>query len=195
MPPFSHESPGNAKKDFQSGAVPFYTPIMPTELGPPHSHFVSAAEGWTELGNLPEARMELDRIAAVYQKHPCVLEARWKIAARAQDWAVALALARALLDTAPEAPTGWLHHSYSLRRAPGGGVQAAWDALLPALDKFPALAVIPYNLACYACQLGQLDQARSLLRRALELSYKPSLKQMALQDPDLQPLWPEIPGL
>ncbi len=148
-----------------------------------------------ELGNLTEARKELDRIAAAFQNHPRVLEARWKIAAQAQDWTAALAVAREFLDATPDAPTGWLHHSYSLRRAPGGGVQAAWDALFPALERFPTLAVLPYNLACYACQLGQLERARSLFKRALDLSDKPSLKQMALQDPDLQALWPELPGL
>ena len=148
-----------------------------------------------ELGNLPEATAELNRIPAPFQNHPRVLETRWNIAAQARDWAAALALARTLLDTAPEISSGWLHHSYSVRRAPGGGVQAAWDALFPALEKFPKTAIIPYNLACYACQLRQLDTARALFKRALDLTDKSRLKEMALQDSDLQLLWPEIPGL
>jgi hypothetical protein len=75
---------------------------------------------------------------------------------------------------------------------PGGGLRAAWNALAPALDRFPKHEIIPYNLACYACQLDQLDQARILFQRALATGNKKHLKEMALDDSDLQPLWNEI---
>ena len=40
-------------------------------------------------------------------------------------------------------------------------------ALRPAFEKFPKVSVIPYNLACYACQMNKLDEARVWLRRAM----------------------------
>ena len=60
---------------------------------------------------------------------------------------------RALIAAAPDRAVGWLHHAYALRRATGGGLLAAFNALSPVADKFPDEATIPYNLACYTCQM------------------------------------------
>ena len=79
-----------------------------------------------------------------------------------------------------------------MRRVPDGGVQKAWEALLPAGDKFPKELIIPFNLSCYACQLRQLDAARDWLKRAVAVGGKEKIKQMALNDADLKPLWDEI---
>jgi tetratricopeptide (TPR) repeat protein len=142
-------------------------------LEPPYTHFLSAAEGWVELGNTLEATAELDRIPDELQNVPAVLAAR------------------ALLRTAPEIAAGWLHQSYALRRLPEGSLSAAWEALFPALERFPDETLVPYNLACYACQLGRLDEARGLLHRAMN-SKRQFVKQIALADADLEPLWGEI---
>jgi tetratricopeptide (TPR) repeat protein len=166
-----------------------------TELKPPDSHFLSAAEGWLELGDVPEARAELDLIQAGFREHPEVLKVRWAICAQEKDWLAALHVGRRLVGLSPEEPFGWLHQAYALRRAPEGGLKAAWDSLFPALEKFPDIPIIPYNLACYACQLGQWDQARELLKRALTIGDGRHIREIALQDPDLQPLWTEIPEL
>lgn len=50
---------------------------------------------------------------------------------------------------------------------------------------------MPYNLACYACVLGRVEDARRLLERAIELSGKhgDEVKLQALDDPDLARLW------
>ena len=67
----------------------------------------------------------------------------------------------------------------------------ALDTLLPVADKFPTLWVIPYNLACYYCQLGQLPEARDYLAQAFKLGGKKAIQPQALEDPDLAPLWGE----
>jgi hypothetical protein len=162
------------------------------QIDPPDVHYLSAAIGWLELGVAAESEAELNRISASLQSHPDVLEVRWLILAQTRRWDNALAVARALLRTAPQRSSGWLHQAYSLRRAFSDGLQQAWDALLPAYDKFPREATIPYNLSCYACQMRQLDQARAWLRRALKIGDAEKIKRMALDDPDLQPLWEEI---
>src|SRR6266516_2794410 len=97
-------------------------------LGPPDTHFLSAAVGWCELGSVAEAK-------------------------------------------------------------------AAWDVLLPAVETFPEEPIIAYNLSCYACQLGRLDQARQWLQRAVKVAGKEKIKFMALNDDDLSPLWEEIEKL
>jgi tetratricopeptide (TPR) repeat protein len=161
-------------------------------LEPPDVHYLSAAIGWIELGNLVEAEEDLNRVSAELQCHPDVLEVRWIIVAQTRRWDAALEIARALLKLAPNRSSGWLHHAYTLRRVSKDGLRMAWDALLPAYDKFPREPTISYNLSCYACQMHQLDEAKTWLRRALKIGNKEEIKRMALDDPDLQPLWEEI---
>jgi predicted Zn-dependent protease len=163
-------------------------------LEPPDIHYFSAAIGWLELGSAEEARAELGRIAAERQSHPDVLEVRWMICAQEGRWDEGLDVARSLVERAPDRPSGWLHQAYALRRLPEGGVQRAWDALLPVAERFTKEAIIPYNLSCYACQLQHLDMAHQWLKRAADIGGKEKIKQMALQDPDLQPLWEELRG-
>jgi predicted Zn-dependent protease len=162
------------------------------KLEPPDTHCFMAAIGWLELGNPAEASAELDRITPAQQEHPDVLEVRWSAAAEQKHWDAALQAAQALVRRAPERSSGWLHQAYALRRVAGGGIQKAWDALLPAVARFPKEPVIPFNLSCYACQLRQLDTARDWLRRALAVGGKDKIKQQALEDSDLEPLWAEI---
>jgi len=164
-------------------------------LGPPDTHFLSAAAGWCELGSIAEAKVELERIAPVLRHHPDVLEVRWRIHAQEKNWEEGLAAAEKLVEVAPQRSAGWLHRAYALRRAQRGGLQAAWDVLLPAVEKFPKEPIIPYNLSCYACQLGRLDQARQWLQRAVKVAGKEKIKFMALNDDDLAPLWEEIKKL
>jgi hypothetical protein len=76
-----------------------------------------------------------------------------------------------------------------------GGLMQAWDALLPAAKKFPTEPIIAYNLSCYACQMQKLATAREWFYRAVAAGTKETIKQMALADDDLQPLWTEIKEL
>lgn len=161
-------------------------------LEPPDTHYVLHAIGWIELGNLVEAKAELAQIRPAFQLHPDVLEVRWQICAEEKYWDEGLRTARALIHAAPERATGWLHQAYALRRVPNGGLHEAWDALLPVFEKFPHAEIIAYNLSCYACQMQQLDAARLWLKRALAIGNKERVKQRALEDSDLEPLWSEI---
>jgi len=162
------------------------------KLEPPETHYVSAAGGWLGLGNTVEAEAELGHIGAAWQNHPDVLEVRWALRAAQQRWDDALQLARSLLHAAPERASGWIHQAYALRRSTLGGIEQAWDALMPAVRKFPGEATIPYNLSCYACQLRRLRDARMWLRRAMKIGGNNFVKRQALADSDLQPLWKEI---
>jgi Flp pilus assembly protein TadD len=164
-------------------------------LEPPDIHYLSAAVGWLGLSNSSEARAELAQISAGHQNHPDVLEARWLICAEEGLWEEGLQAARGLLHHAPDRASGWLHQAYALRRVRNGSVKQAWDALRPAFDKFPRDLTIPYNLSCYACQMQQLEAARIWLKRAVALGDKEHINQMALADPDLEPLWDEIRAL
>ncbi|SRR5258708_7455103 len=162
------------------------------KIEPPDKHYLSAAIGWLGLGNPAEARAELARIQPSCQDDPDVLEIRWLICAREGCWDEGVHLARSLVQRAPDRCSGWVNQAYSLRRAPHGGVRKAWEALLPAFDKFPSEATISYNLSCYACQMQDLVAARVWLKRALVIGGRARIKRQALEEPDLEPLWPEI---
>ena len=164
-------------------------------LETPDCHHLRAAEGWLELGSPTEAAAELSLIAPKHQRHPGVLEVRWALHAHAQQWDAALEAARELVLAAPDRASGWLHQAYALRRAVDGGLALARIALIPAAERFPKEPIIPFNLACYACQLGQLDEARGWMKRAMKAGGKEAIKRMALADEDLKPLWPEITKL
>jgi tetratricopeptide (TPR) repeat protein len=165
---------------------------MKLTLEPPDSHHLTAAVGWMELGNSAEAIQELDLISEEHRRSPEVLELRWLVLAERKDWASALNVAGELIDASPERANGWLHRAYAARRAPGGSIQAAWEVLRPAAEKFPKEELIPYNLACYACQLLRLDEAREWLRQAFATGDRERCRSMALQDEDLRALWQEI---
>jgi predicted Zn-dependent protease len=163
------------------------------KLEAPDSHNLNAAIGWLDLGNPMEALLDLERITQENRTHPGVLEVEWRIFATKKKWAEALDAARKLLQVTPDNPVAWINQSYSLHELKR--TQEAWEALLPAATQFPEVSVIPYNLACYACQLGQLEVARQRLAAAIELAGKDEIKAMALADADLKPLWEFIRAL
>ena len=144
------------------------------------------------LGNTTEADAELDHITPPFRVHPDVLGLRWHVYSRAKRWDAAFEIARFYTEQMPDDAFGWLHQAYALRRMTGGGVKAAWDALLPAADKFPSQPMIAFNLACYACQLGRLEEARAWLRKAMDVGDAKEIKLRGLHDPDLEPLWANI---
>lgn len=161
-------------------------------IEPPDSFHLNAALGWLELGNPREADAELLQISPALLEHPAVLELRWQIEAKLGHWPQCLAAANRLLEVLPDNPSGYIAKAYALRRIEGGSLEAARSALQPALAKFPQEPVIPYNLACYACRLGQLDHARALLKLAFALAKSRKFREMALDDSDLRELWGEI---
>jgi tetratricopeptide (TPR) repeat protein len=159
-------------------------------LEPPDRRHLLAAQGWLELGDHIEANAELEKIAPGLLAHPEVLTVRWEIYAAAKKWEAALFIAAALIQLNPEDPLEWIHQSYCLREL--GLTGDARRHLLDAVRRFPSSATILYNLACYECRLGRLQQAKQWLGKAFELGDARKMKQAALEDPDLEPLWKDI---
>lgn len=159
-------------------------------LSPPDNHHLSAAEGWLELGNAREAQLELESISLAAQGRIEVLAVRWGILAKFKAWEQCVVVADRMVALASDEIFGWIHRSYALHELKR--TLEARDCLQPAVKLFPKAETIPYNLACYESQLGNLAAARDWFRRALKLHNQAELKARALEDPDLQPLWPEI---
>jgi tetratricopeptide (TPR) repeat protein len=159
-------------------------------LGAPDTFHLSAAIGWLELGNQIEANEELEKITPELRVHPDVLEIRLQIYTKAKQWERCVDIGNALVKVAPNRPFGWLQRSFSLHELKR--TQEAAELLVPAAVLFPKEWRIRYNLACYACQLGNKKEAWKWLEFAFDLSDSKAVKLMALNDPDLETLWTEI---
>jgi Flp pilus assembly protein TadD len=161
-------------------------------LEPPDSHHLSAAIGWLGLGNVVEAGMELKKIAPQFGSHPDVLAVQCDIHLQAGNWDAAAEIAGALTRLEPQEPGVWISLAYATRRRIGGDISQARAILIQAQRTFPKEPIIAYNLACYGCQLGDLNAARLWLEKACVLGDARQIKRMARQDPDLKPLWTEL---
>jgi tetratricopeptide (TPR) repeat protein len=159
-------------------------------LEPPETFYFPAAQGWLELGNPIEAKAELEKLAPELRALPEVLKLRWLIYIAAEHWGAALDIAAALIQLDPEDPVGWSNRSHALHELKR--TAEARDNLLRVLDKFPGSATMRYNLACYECRLGRLEEARQCLEKAFALGEARNMKLAALEDPDLEALWKDI---
>jgi Flp pilus assembly protein TadD len=161
-------------------------------LEPPDTFHLSAALGWLGLGNWQEAHEELEKITLALRSHPDVLLVRFEIYSKAGKWALAAEIAGELVQIRPDEAQFWISHAYATRRMPGGGIPQAREILSKAQTLFPKEPLIAYNLACYACQLGDQTEAWKWLESALKLGDAKQVKMMALKDPDLEPLRAKI---
>lgn len=160
---------------------PFNEPI-----GPPYQHYISSAMGWIELGMPKEAQAELKRIPKPLQDHPEVLMVRWELHAKLQQWQQALQVARSLVQSTPSDPESWIKQSFCLHELKR--TQEAWDCLHSVQQEFENSPTIAYNLACYACQLGEFESARAWLQHAKRVGDLWAILEMAATDPDLSPM-------
>jgi hypothetical protein len=78
--------------------------------------------------------------------------------------------------------------AYATRRAEC--IDAAGAILLEAVERPPTVSIFHYNLACYECQLGQLEVAKARLAHAFKLD--PAWRLAALDDTDLEPIWDSL---
>ena len=148
------------------------------------------ADGYMDLKMWAQAQDELnkvspDDVASIAYRHT-----RLRLAIENEDWPTSTDLVTSLQKAVPEEPAFWVQHAYVARRAES--IHAARTILCDALGKFPQMAVIPFNLACYECQLGELQLAHEYLQAAFELD--PSFRDLALRDEDLEPLWGDLTG-
>lgn len=165
-----------------------------TDIEWPDHHHVNATIGWLMLGNLVEARAEFEKLSGPSRQQPQVLGVEWSLLSQEQRWAEAVLVAESQLTATPDDPEPWIHRSFALHEL--RRTREAFELLLLAAERFPKVTTVPYNLACYASQLGDLPDARQWFARVLSLGKNSADKlirlRTALQDADLQPLWPEF---
>lgn len=154
-------------------------------------HRLQYAQGYLTLGMTAEAARELEGIEPSDRDAPEVLDAGMHVLYIGEKWQGLFDLSGRCTARFPQRLEGWINLAFAARRLKG----VAWaKALLLKIDpNFGSThALVPYNLACYHCLLGEMEDARRRLLVAFKLD--PSLRKIAAADEDLKPLRGELSG-
>lgn len=144
------------------------------------------AIGFLELGMPEDALAELDDLAVV---NSVALHLRVDALFRLKRWQEAAAICVPMTEQEPSDPGWWIQSAYALRRA--RSIEEAEVVLLAGLTRHPANGLILYNLACYACVQGRIDDACERMEQAIAIDPEQVLA-MAGKDPDLAAIRPWI---
>ena len=126
---------------------------------------LTAAQGYVSLGMFDDAHSELEEIDPEVRHLPEVLEVRVLIYRALKKWELMQVVAKQLALHDPEEPQWTVSWAFATRRA--DSIEQARIILVNAIERMPNVAIFHYNLACYLCQLGELERARTTLHRVL----------------------------
>ena len=146
--------------------------------------FLDELTGYMELGMWDEAAGRLEEMPFEFRMDRRFMKIRLLISEHFGRWDMAEVVAGHLAKTHPDSAFYWIEWGRAARRAIS--VQRAIEILLDAEKHHPDEATVHYNLGCYACLLGQMDECKERLKRAFELDA--ALKLVAIDDPDLDAL-------
>jgi tetratricopeptide (TPR) repeat protein len=141
--------------------------------------------GYLELKMYVEANDELEGLPTKLKVHPVVLLCRLELLVEMKRWEDGVTLGQSLCGLWPDEMEFWFRSAYCLHELKR--TLEAKDTLLKAPMAIRDTAVFSYNLACYETQLGNLKEAKRLLKECFERDE--GFRVDALEDPDLEPLW------
>lgn len=156
---------------------------------PDQQHLRSACR-YIELGMFEEAQAELEKIDPFSRHLPEILSARIPHYRALKRWDLMAIVAKKLTEWSPEMPGNFIDWACATRRV--DSIHAAHAILTRAASLHPTDPTIQFNLACYEAQMGNLDRAKTHLKRATEIDAK--FRLMAWKEPDLEPLWSSLTG-
>ena len=149
------------------------------------------ADGFIDLKLYARAHESLDSIPEPHRDSLPYLLHRLRLLMAEEAWESARQLALATRDALPGEALVWIQLAYATRRA--SSIEQAQAILVEAEAAFPGDALIRYNLACYACCRSEQKRAKDYLQEAFKRDA--SMRSMAMEDPDLEPLWDEVETL
>ena len=145
---------------------------------------LSHTRGYLELGMLEEAAAELAQLPPAELDHDEVLALRLILLREQSCWPEVRVIAGELVRRRPGNAEFWITHAYATRRA--HSLAEAEAILREAVLAHPRDPTIQFNLGCYACQRGDLAEAR--LRVDAAIALEPGFRAAAATDPDLAAL-------
>jgi predicted Zn-dependent protease len=144
--------------------------------------------GYVDLGMYEEANAELEKLPNEIKTHPVVLLARLELLVEMKRWEEGVNLGQSLAKLWPQEFEFRFKAAYCLHEL--RRTQEAKDTLIDAPVNQRKTALYFYNMACYETQLGNVAQAKLLLKSCFERDKK--WRAEALEDPDLEPLWASL---
>lgn len=146
------------------------------------------ANGYRELSMFKEALGEIEALPEALRQREPAIQMQLAIHMDAKNWKKALVHAKRLYQDDPDNSGNAVNLAYVTRRAEG--LEAAKSILAEACKRFPKEATIHYNLGCYACLEGNIEQAKASLMAAFALDKK--FLESAAKDEDLAVLHPWV---
>lgn len=143
-----------------------------------------AAQGYLELEMYADALEELQVLPERLRSLPPVVELQLLVHMQSKAWEPALEQAETLCRLRPEVPAAFIHAAFCLHEL--RRTAEAKQRLMEGPTALREDATFFYNLACYECCLGDLEAARQLLAKAVEMDKK--YRAFAKTDPDLAAL-------
>jgi Flp pilus assembly protein TadD len=145
---------------------------------------LSHMQGYLGLGMVKEAAAEWKHLPEAERDTTPALALRMALLQAQAVWPALRDAAIEYVRRVPEDAGGWITWAYAVRRAEN--LATAEEVLIVAETKHPADPTIQFNLGCYACQRGDLAEARRRVDRAIAIDA--SFRELAGSDPDLAPL-------
>lgn len=142
---------------------------------------LSYASGYIELGLFEEAEAELAHVPHDHREKSEFLQVRANLFQEQKRWPELAVIAEQLCTRHSQNVGGWIMWAYATRRFLS--LKQAEQILLQAEKLHASEATIQFNLGCYACQQGNLEEAKRRVDRAIEID--PQFRELAAQDPDL----------
>ncbi len=142
---------------------------------------LQVVRGYYELGMNEDAWQEFQLVEKNFPASPSIIQVKLLLLLKDEEWADALALSEELRRMQPHNGAGFIHGAYCLHEL------NRTDDALALLDKAPDTvrdeAIYHYNKGCYQAAIGDVETARSCLRKSFDLDER--LVDVARKDPDL----------
>jgi tetratricopeptide (TPR) repeat protein len=145
---------------------------------------LNAATGYLGLGMPLDAWNELEEIDADKRTLPEVMKVRVDVCMALERWEMMLELCQYLQEAEPNEVGHALQLAYATRRHKN--VEAAAVVLEAALRKYYDDALVRYNLSCYYCVMGRIEESLKMLASAFKKDG--GLRDLAETDEDLAAL-------
>lgn len=166
-------------------AFDYFDRAMSPRPSIPARNRLQYAKGYIGLGLIKEASDELRAIAGDDRMSVEVLRVRVDLYMEAKQWEMVVKLAGQVAEAASADEQVWISWAYALRE-----LQLIKDAeaVLHRAEKDfgHKSAILHYNLACYSCLLGNVEEANKRLKRAIRLDKR--FEDEWAADPDLKAL-------
>lgn len=147
--------------------------------------YLVPAIGFIELDMPDEAWEELEKLPPERMRDEQVFDMRLQIFEMRGDWQGGLEFSSALAAEFPLNYAWPTYMAYFLREL--GRPQAAYELFVEEAQKHPDAYPPHHTLAVYACIVGEIEMARTALKRAIAIW--PDLRRNILDDPELMPVW------